>query len=217
MNTAHISMEDVPLLYNTMLAIGSQVDLLLLLAATILYGSASWASFRYFRTTNPAARAGQSWISAGAGICMVLTVIRIAKATPNETAANAAALVLYLAGTALFWWTWHTTKHHRMDFAFTSEAPPTLHTAGPYALFRHPYYLAYMAGWLAPVIRFHDALAWGIFLGMALVYWRAALKEEQLIKASSMASLYAMHTRHMGPSASSLNTLLQRIFCRDRD
>jgi protein-S-isoprenylcysteine O-methyltransferase Ste14 len=211
-----ISVPDVPLHFVALLVALAYAGNLVLLLALVMYASATWASMRYFDIDDAQARAGKRLVSVGAGCAMVLTLARLLLDTVPSPAVALIAVVIYGLGIVLFWWAWLTTRNHRMDFAFTSRAPQSINTAGPYAFMRHPYYIAYMLGWLAPLVYLQDGIALAVLSAMALTYWRAALKEERLIASSSVAELYAAHTKRMGPSALDVSTLLRNMLVKFR-
>jgi len=86
-----------------------------------------------------------------------------------------------------------------MSFSLMPEARKLV-TGGPYAIVRHPLYLAEMVGVLGLVVQFQQP--WALLLGMAvfaLQYWRTVFEERILIAAYPEYVAYRTRTRRFIP------------------
>jgi len=85
------------------------------------------------------------------------------------------------------------------SFSLMPEARKLV-TTGPYAVIRHPLYLAEMVGILGLVLQFEQP--WALFLGAAvfgLQYWRSVFEERVLTQAYSDYAAYRARTWRFFP------------------
>jgi len=85
------------------------------------------------------------------------------------------------------------------SFSLMPEARKLV-TTGPYAVIRHPLYLAEMVGILGLVLQFEQT--WALFLGAAvfgLQYWRSVFEERVLTQAYSDYAAYRARTWRFFP------------------
>lgn len=118
---------------------------------------------------------------------------------PRSDRLAAAGIVLYLAAIALFLAALEVAGRTRLQRSFTDyPLPDRLLVGGPYGWVRHPIYLGYLLGALAPVVAI-DHIAIGliavVMIGLTLA---AAFREEQVWLASPRAAEYREYRRRTG-------------------
>ncbi|HRW07461.1 MAG TPA: methyltransferase [Caldilineaceae bacterium] len=106
--------------------------------------------------------------------------------------------LLSALGTALFFWTIHTTRARGFYLAYAKEYPTAFVNAGPYLLVRHPFYVAYLLFWLGMLV----AAPWWPTLGCLLIllylYVVAARGEELKFEQSEFAEEYGRYKDSVG-------------------
>lgn len=107
------------------------------------------------------------------------------------------AVLLLLAGFALFWWSVRTTRARPPAVAHTDNIPTMIHADGPYAHVRHPFYLAYSLGWLGTAIG-GGPIQWLPAALLIAWYYRTARQEEEHFAHSAMAADYARYRERTG-------------------
>jgi len=107
------------------------------------------------------------------------------------------AVALFLAGGLLFWWAVRTTRARPPAVAHTDNIPTMIHADGPYALVRHPFYLAYSLSWLGTAVA-GGPIQWIPAMLLIIWYYRAAREEEGHFAASGMAAEYAHYRERTG-------------------
>lgn len=120
------------------------------------------------------------------------------------TVAAIAAIALFAAGGGLFWWAVRTTRARPPAVAHTDNIPTMIHTDGPYAYVRHPFYLAYCLAWVATAIA-GGPLQWVPAALIIAWYYKTAREEEQHFAGSAVAQEYAAYRDSTG-------LILPRIF-----
>lgn len=111
--------------------------------------------------------------------------------------AGIAAVALFFASSILFWWAVHTTRTRPPAVAHTDNIPTMIHTDGPYAYVRHPFYLAYCLAWLATAIA-GGPIQWVPAILIIAWYYKTAQEEEEHFEASNVAADYAQYRRKTG-------------------
>jgi protein-S-isoprenylcysteine O-methyltransferase Ste14 len=111
--------------------------------------------------------------------------------------AGTAAIVLFLGSASLFWWAVRTTRARPPAIAHTDNVPTMIHMDGPYALVRHPFYLAYCVGWLGTAVAAGPIQWLPAFLIIAW-YYRTAREEEEHFARSAVSTQYAQYRRRTG-------------------
>jgi len=108
------------------------------------------------------------------------------------------ALILYIAGGALFWSAIAATRGRKLAACFQPRIPPAVVRTGPYRAIRHPFYTAYTLVWIGGFA----ATGWwplgvtAVF--MAGLYAVAARFEELAFLRSSLAAEYRCYMRSVG-------------------
>lgn len=104
--------------------------------------------------------------------------------------------MLSIFSIGLFLRTAYETRTQRLTIITTRDQPTMLHTDGPYAHIRHPFYSAYLANFLASALA---SRVWEpgalCFTFMSVLYYRYARQEEAKFQESSLAKQYADYKR----------------------
>jgi protein-S-isoprenylcysteine O-methyltransferase Ste14 len=119
---------------------------------------------------------------------------------------GAAATLLSIGATALFWWAVAATRSRPPAVAHQPGAPFMVHDAGPYALVRHPFYLAYSLFWIGTAIA-AGGLQWVLAVVLVAWYVLTARAEEGRFATSDIAAPYARYKARTG-------MLVPRVFGR---
>lgn len=165
------------------------------LAACLL--SFYWGMYRFFVVPDRGnARIGAvKWIGTGFGLASLAAIAGLGVAS---AAACALALLTGLASLLLFWWAIRTNRRQPLSFAFAGDLPRHLVREGPYRRIRHPFYAAYLLGWLVTPIATGELLTLIPFTVMSLAYTAAARGEERQFDATPLRAEYARYRREAG-------------------
>lgn len=117
--------------------------------------------------------------------------------TVGPVAASLGTL-LALSAQALFWWAVRAHGDYRPSAAFATAAPPVVLDRGPYAWVRHPFYCAYLLGFMSGAVFTENRRVWMVPLWLLVVYVFAARQEERIILASPLGDLYRDYRRRVG-------------------
>ena len=163
-------------------------DILVTLLAVATIGSYLWSVKFHFESG--ALEAGAKLISI-----MVLTGAIVFSAL---TWALAQPLTIQLLGCllqslslVLFWVTIRETRNAKLLAAFTDKNPGSLVISGPYRHVRHPFYSSYLLFWFGWAIATANLWSLALFAIMCVIYWRAAVQEEEKFSNTPMAEEYA--------------------------
>jgi protein-S-isoprenylcysteine O-methyltransferase Ste14 len=118
--------------------------------------------------------------------------------TSVNPSADAAVLVLLGVSMGLFWWAVATTRCRRLTLAFSKDQPSFIHTGGPYAWVRHPFYTSYILFWIAAAVASGSWPYWIMPAAFITLYWRAIRIEEGKFTASAMSSEYQSYKMRTG-------------------
>lgn len=163
----------------------------------ICLASFAWAMVRFF--TLPGGRnAGIDTVRLlgslfGFGSCAALLLL--GAESPRHAALS---LLISTLGLTLFWWAIASNRRQPLSFAFSGDLPRHLNRNGPYRRIRHPFYAAYLLGWLITPSATGEPLTLLPFVVMTLMYIAAARKEEQKFEATALRADYALYRREAG-------------------
>lgn len=128
----------------------------------------------------------------------IVLAVGIANRTMISVNEGTIGLLLLVGSHGLFWWAVWAHGRGRPSGAFAIEPPPLLVLVGPYRYIRHPFYVAYLQGFVAGAIFVGEWWAWVVPAWMALMYWVAARHEEGVILSSPLGSQYRHYAQHVG-------------------
>lgn len=94
-----------------------------------------------------------------------------------------AGIAMYVAATLLFLSALEAARRVPLPRTLVDDPmPKALITAGPFALIRHPFYLAYSIAWLAAPVATHGPLVTAFALAAIATYAVAARREERQLE-----------------------------------
>ncbi|NTY02430.1 isoprenylcysteine carboxylmethyltransferase family protein [Deinococcus sp. JMULE3] len=169
-----------------------------LLAFVACFGAFTWAmQGGLFRTTDQAPP-GLTLIRVLGALSMAAQFLTLLLARQANDLRAGAGFVLYVGALALFAWAARTIWQRRLTLAFADDEPAHLETRGPYRWIRHPFYTAYVLGWLAGVLATgHLALLTTVLI-MGTLYVRAARQEELKFARSALSGAYTSYRQRTG-------------------
>jgi protein-S-isoprenylcysteine O-methyltransferase Ste14 len=131
------------------------------------------------RTGNPKLRALQD-MGVGVAVLHFGVLLTRGSAGPNWAVA---AIAMYVAATLLFLAALEAARRVPLPRTLVDDPPPrALITAGPFAVIRHPFYVAYTLAWLAAPVATHGPVVTALALGAVAVYVVAARREERQLE-----------------------------------
>ncbi|MBL8596500.1 MAG: isoprenylcysteine carboxylmethyltransferase family protein [Devosia sp.] len=113
-------------------------------------------------------------------------------------AAQLVALALEAASLWLFFRTIAASRDGALHFAFDTENPVSLVTAGPYRHVRHPFYTSYLIFWTGLAIGTWSPWAIPVLVLMTVLYTVAARGEEAKFARTGMSEDYAAYRARTG-------------------
>jgi protein-S-isoprenylcysteine O-methyltransferase Ste14 len=168
---------------------------LLVAAAFAAFGSFAWGLKCHFRVEGemPKRMRRLSGVSTAAFL-LFIGVICLRGVAPGS---GLAAMVLFLGSAALFWWAVRTTRSRPPAVAHTGNIPTLIHSDGPYAYVRHPFYLAYTLAWFGTAIG-GGPIQWIPAAVIIAWYYVTAREEETHFATSAVAADYAQYRARTG-------------------
>ena len=154
-----------------LLAVGTATALIIALAMQDFFADS--------RANNPRIRALQDM---GVGLAVTHFGVLLVRGSAGPAWASA-GIVMYVAATLLFLSSIEAARRVPLARTLVDDPPPkALITAGPFALIRHPFYLAYSLAWLAAPVATHGPVITALALGAIAVYVIAARREERQLE-----------------------------------
>jgi protein-S-isoprenylcysteine O-methyltransferase Ste14 len=170
-------------------------------AVIISYFSGVWGIYGHFLTVGKI-EPGMKLVSLLSIFGMIwFLATRWAAGTLSQSAdpgRDLVALALLAIFTILFWWAIRTTRQKRLSLAFSKDEPEFIHTTGPYAWIRHPFYTAYIIFWIATAVAAATLWFWVMPIIMTVLYLRAISIEERKFSASPVSSAYRAYKARTG-------------------
>lgn len=109
-----------------------------------------------------------------------------------------AAITMYVLATLLFLGALESARRMHLPRTFVDDLMPTkLITTGPFAVVRHPFYIAYSLAWLAAPVATHGPLIAVCGVLAVAVYIVAAPREERQLEAH-FGDAYRAYRRRTG-------------------
>lgn len=148
-------------------------------ATAIIIAVAMQDFFLDSRVNNPKIRALQD---VGVGIAVTHFGVLLVRGSVGPGWAIA-GIVMYVAATMLFLSSIESAR--RVPLARTlvdDQLPRALIKTGPFAVIRHPFYVAYSLAWLAAPVATHGPVITALSLGAIAIYVVAARREERQLE-----------------------------------
>jgi len=121
----------------------------------------------------------------------------------------AAAIAMYVAATLLFLSALDSARRTQLPRTLVEDTmPKALLTTGPFALVRHPFYLAYSLAWLAAPVATHGPFITVTGLMAVVVYAIAARREERQLEAK-FGDVFRTYRSQAGLIAPSIPALMR--------
>jgi protein-S-isoprenylcysteine O-methyltransferase Ste14 len=118
---------------------------------------------------------------------------------PQSDAFAIAGILMYTAAIAIFLSAIETADRTRLHRMFIDHPlPDRLITDGPYRWVRHPFYLGYIIGALAPAVAIHHPVILLVSIIMVAITVVAAFREERVWLASPRGDEYREYRRRVG-------------------
>jgi protein-S-isoprenylcysteine O-methyltransferase Ste14 len=174
------------------------------LATAIIISVAMQDFFVESRTNSPRIRAFQDLGVAFAVAHFGVLVLR------GSVGANwaIAAIAMYVAATLLFLSALEAARRVPLPRTFVDDPmPKALITSGPFALIRHPFYVAYSLAWLAAPVATHGPLVTSFAIIAIGLYVIAARREERRLE-ERFGEAYRTYKLSAGMLLPSLHRLL---------
>ena len=175
-------------------------------AVTLVLGSACflsfvWGIFAHFRRAGPVAVSMHA-TSVLSFFGFLWFIYRDTAAVLNHEDralwADIVAVLSFVLAFTVFWWAVAATRNRRLTLAFTPDRPAFLHTSGPYAYVRHPFYSAYLTFWVGTAVAGGGLYSWPVPIVMAGLYIAAARSEEKKFVGSSLSPTYEVYRQRTG-------------------
>ena len=183
------------------------LDWVLLAVATataIIISVAMQDFFVESRTNSPRIRALQDLAVAFAVSHFGILVLR-GSVGPNWAIAG---IAMYVAATLLFLSALEAARRVPLPRTFVEDPlPKALITSGPFAVIRHPFYVAYSLAWLATPVATHGPLVTAFALIAIGMYVVAARREERQLE-ERFGEAYRMYKLSTGMVLPPLHRLL---------
>lgn len=118
---------------------------------------------------------------------------------PRSDALAVAGIVMYTLAVAVFLSAIEAADRTRLQRSFVDHPlPDRLITHGPYRWIRHPFYLGYIIGALAPAVAVHHPVILLVAMAMVAMTVAATFREERVWLASPRADEYREYRRRTG-------------------
>lgn len=146
------------------------------------------------RVGNPKLRALQD-VGVGLAVLHFGVVLVVGSAGPRWAVAG---IVMYAAATLLFLGALEAARRVPLPRTLVDDPMPrALITGGPFAVIRHPFYVAYSLAWLAAPVATHGPFITVLSLGMVAIYVVAARREERQLD-ERFGDAYRTYRSHTG-------------------
>jgi len=169
------------------------------LATAIIISVALHDFFLDSKASNPRVRALQD-LSVVFAVTHFGVLLLRGSVGPNWAIAG---IAMYVAATLLFLSSLEAARRVPLPRTFVDDPmPKALITAGPFALIRHPFYVAYALAWLAAPVATHGPVAALLALAAIGIYVAAARREEKQLEErfGEAYRVYKLGTGRVVPS-----------------
>lgn len=142
------------------------------------------------------------WVRGIHDAGMLLSLLHLAAVyllEPRSDGFAVAGIVMYTASVSLFLSAIEAANRTRLQRAFVDlPLPDRLITVGPYRWVRHPFYLGYIIGALAPMVAIDHLAVFVVSSLMVLITVAAAVREERVWLSSPRADAYREYCGRTG-------------------
>ena len=179
--------------------------LLVVAAATGVIISVALQAFFIDSRHSPRIRALQD-VGVAFAVIHFFGLVLVGTAGPRWTAA---AIAMYVAATLLFLSALESARRVQLPRTLVEDTmPKALITTGPFALVRHPFYMAYSLAWLAAPVATHGPFITVTGLMAVVVYAIAARREERQL-AATFGDAFRTYRAKAGLIAPSISALIR--------
>jgi protein-S-isoprenylcysteine O-methyltransferase Ste14 len=176
------------------------------LATALIIAVAVQDFFIDSRISNPRLRAVQD-LGIGAAVMHFGAIVIRGSAGPNWAIAG---ITMYVVATMLFLSALEAARRVPLPRTMVDDPlPDALVTGGPFAVIRHPFYLAYSIAWLAAPVATHGPMIAIIAVLAIALYVVSARREDRRLDAR-FGEAYRIYKQHTGSILPSLSGLLAR-------
>lgn len=169
------------------------------LARTMYWGLAllyGWHAFGAILAFRPAAGRFR-FLSIGPAISYWVVFMRSMRAEFVPLGA-VLGLILIAVSMALYEWARWSIRGKFFSYAMADDAPRFVHSGGPFAYLRNPFYLSYWIGILAALVAFPDPVTAVTVVVMFFFYQQVARFEERKFSRSPVAAEYSDYKARTG-------------------
>ena len=183
--------------------------ILFLLGWAMIFGAFVWATQAHFaQGTKTIATFLIYLFSVATFVCGSVAVV----VQPLALWQMSLGALISLLGAALFYWAIHVTRAHNFHLAYAREKPQTLVTRGPYAIVRHPFYLAYLMFWVGMYVTAPWWPTLACLLALLWLYVVAARTEETRFAETEFAQAHQKYKQSVGFLTPNLRKIVQPSF-----
>ena len=168
--------------------------LVLVFVFTLIVVALIWARIYFFKVNSQASRK-VSYINDPAVLIQMLGFYYYVINLEEFFLDWRVVVFIYLSGLVLFIWALASAK--QLDFA-NSGRDGELITRGPYAIVRHPCYLAYILFWLGNSLLIFVPVMWASSFILVWIYVYSARKEEVYLLQSPLGTDYLEYKSRVG-------------------
>ncbi|MBY0494774.1 MAG: isoprenylcysteine carboxylmethyltransferase family protein [Cyanobacteria bacterium] len=173
------------------------------LATAIIIAVAMQDFFLESRVASPRVRAMQD-VSVVFAVSHFGVIVLRGSAGPNWAIAG---IGMYVAATLLFLSALEAARRVQLPRTFVEDPlPKALVTTGPFALIRHPFYVAYSIAWLATPVATHGPMV-TVFALIAITGYAVAARREERQLEDRFGELYRTYKLGTGMVLPSLGRL----------
>jgi len=152
------------------------------------------------------ASAAFSPVSRGSGSGLISGLISLgfvglivgSDASSPHTWLIAAGVLGLIGALALFEWARRSIRGRFFSYVFSSDTPSFLHTRGPFAYVRNPFYTSYLLSMASTALMRPALHRWLIVIAAVVYFHIAAMFEERKFAGSAVAQEYEEYKRRTG-------------------